>query len=140
MTAQANFTEQLPIETKSAQEMSKNVARFFSTPEMLAEVGGLAKRAEWWGAPPQGRNVALFAECLAEDDLLGAMETRDEILLELNKAKAERGRTAIGVAVGGLGIAVFVAWMAGFFMLVVDPVLVAVNIAVSAGVDALNKP
>lgn len=54
---------------------------------MMDDVARLARRAERWGAPPQGVNVALFAENMRDGDIVTAMEHRDKIASDLSDAR-----------------------------------------------------
>lgn len=56
----------------------------------MRECARLARRAEWWGAEPQGGALAELAQYLASNDIVGAMWVRDDLLEARNDARRKR--------------------------------------------------
>lgn len=53
----------------------------------LKEVAKLARKAEWWGAPPQGERLMGFAYHLDQGTMLEAAAIRDQIRDDLRTAR-----------------------------------------------------
>jgi hypothetical protein len=77
--------------------------------DMIRNVAKLARSAEWYLAPPQGRRLALCATLMARGDFESAMAVRDEIRAQLVSARTQAAIVIVQLGLyGALGIAALI--------------------------------
>ncbi len=77
---------------------------------LVTEVAVLARKAERWGAGPQGTNLALVAEHLSTGSIKDAMAARDKIAAALHDARVNRVLLITALALAAtpfIGMAVY---------------------------------
>lgn len=79
------MTTHLRLVSKKSDHHGPNIG--YVARAHLNEVAKLARKAEWWGAPPQGERLMGFAYHLDQGTMLEAAAIRDEIRADLRTAR-----------------------------------------------------
>lgn len=85
---------------------------------LLQRAGKMARRAEFWGARPQGENLGGVFDALSQRDLNAALRFRDQIKFEHDDAKGRALTGLIAAAKRGL-LCSIVALLAGAMLVAV---------------------